>query len=176
MTTLTPDQDREHAEAERRKAVALFRYGVIADLIHAERGQRGLYAKMRERAAQDWEIPGTLRRKLGAETIRGWLSDYRRGGFDALLPKVRRDAGCARAIPQAVADLLCEAKEQHPDYSVTLVIDHVKKASPLPEGLVLAPSTVHRVLSLAGLMEKKRGSRRRKTGAAFLSRWPVSCG
>lgn len=157
MTTTPLDQDREHAEAERRKAVGLFRYGVIADLIHAERGQRGLYAKMREKAAQDWEIPGTLRRKIQTETIRGWLSDYRRGGFDALLPKVRRDAGCARAIPQAVADRLCEAKEQHPDYSVTLVIDEVKKSSPLPEGVVLAPSTVHRVLSLAGLMEKKRG-------------------
>lgn len=157
MTTPTPTEDREQAEAERRRAVALFRYRVIADLIHTERGQRGLYAKMREKSAQDWEIPGTLRRKLGAETIRGWLSDYRRGGFDALLPKVRRDAGCARSIPQQVADLLCETKEQHPDYSVTLVIDHVKKVAPLPEGVMLAPSTVHRVLSLAGLMEKKRG-------------------
>src|SRR5258706_1361957 len=133
MTTPTPDQDREHAEAERRETVALFRYGVIADMIHAERGQRGLYAKMREKAAQDCEIPGTLRRKLGAETIRGWLTDYRRGGFDALLPKVRRDAGCARAIPQAVADLLCQAKEQHPDSTVTLLIGHLKETGPRPE-------------------------------------------
>ena len=74
MTTPTPDNDREHQDAERRKAVALFRYGVIADLIHAERGQRGLYAKMREKAAHEWDIPGTLRRKIQVETMRGWLA------------------------------------------------------------------------------------------------------
>lgn len=157
MTTPTPDNDREHADAERRKAVGLFRYGVIADLIHTERGQRGLYAKLREKSAQEWDIPGTLRRKIQAETMRGWLADYRRGGFDALLPKVRSDAGAARAIPQPVADLLCETKEQHPDYSVSLVIDHVSKTASIPDGVVLAPSTVHRVLSLAGLMQKKPG-------------------
>jgi len=157
MTTPTPDNERALADAERRKQVALFRYGVIADLLHLERGERGLYAKLREKAAQDWEIPGTLRRKVQAETIRGWLAHYRRGGFDALVPKVRRDAGSARAIPQEIADLLCEAKEQHPDFSVALVIGHVTRFSIIPEGVVLAPSTVHRILSLAGLMQKKAG-------------------
>ena len=123
MTTPTPDNDREQQDAERRKAVALFRYGVIADLVHAEPGQRGLYAKMRAKSAQEWDIPGTLRRKVQVETMRGWLADYRRAGFDALMPKVRSDAGAARAIPQPIADLLCETKEQHPDYSVAMVID-----------------------------------------------------
>jgi hypothetical protein len=74
MTTPTPPDER--ADAERRKQVALFRYGVIADLIHIERGQRGLYAKLREKAARDWDIPGSQRRRVEAETIRGWLSDY----------------------------------------------------------------------------------------------------
>jgi transposase InsO family protein len=157
MTTPTPENDRAHADAEHRKRVALFRYGVIADLLHIKRGERGLYAKLREKAAQDWEIPGTLRRKVEAETIRGWLSDYRRGGFDALLPKLRRDAGSARAIPQELADLLSETKEQHPDFSVGLVIDHVTRFARVPEGVVLAPSTVHRILSRAGLMQKKQG-------------------
>jgi hypothetical protein len=57
MTTPTPDNDREQQDAERRKAVALFRYGVIADLIHAERGQRGLYAKMRQKVGKGVGYP-----------------------------------------------------------------------------------------------------------------------
>ena len=40
----------------------------------------------------------------------GWL--YRRGGFDALYPRVRRDDGQARAIPQAIADQLLHWKEE----------------------------------------------------------------
>jgi hypothetical protein len=54
-----PFPDHEAADAERRKQVALFRYGVIADLIHLERGERGLYAKLREKAAREWDIPGS---------------------------------------------------------------------------------------------------------------------
>lgn len=153
MTTPTPPD--EPADAERRKQVALFRYGVIADLIHIERGQRGLYAKLREKAARDWDIPGSQRRRVEVETIRGWLSDYRRGGFDALVPKVRCDLGSPRALPREIADLLCETKDQHPDYSVSLVIADVIARVKLPEGVRLSPSTVHRVLSRAGLMQKK---------------------
>jgi transposase InsO family protein len=151
-----PFPDHRAADAERRQHIGLFRYGVIADLIHLERGERGLYAKLREKARQERDIPGSLRRKVEAETIRGWLADYRRGGFEALVPKARSDSGSARAIPQEIADRLCEVKEQHPDYSVTLVIEALKTAVPeLPEGVVLAPSTVHRLLSRAGLMAKK---------------------
>jgi len=157
MKTPTPELERADADGERRKQIALFRYGLIADLIHLKRGERGLYKKLREKAAQEWDIPGTLRRKVEAETIRGWLADYRRGGFDALVPKVRCDAGSGRAIPQDICDLLCETKEQHADFSVKLVIDDVTSKRTIPEGVVLAPSTVHRILSRAGLMQKKQG-------------------
>ena len=173
-----PFSPQPPSDAERRQQVALFRYGVIADLLHLERGrQRGLYAKLREKAARDWDIPGSHRRKVEAETIRGWLADYRRGGFDALLPKARKDSGSARAIPQEIADRLCETKEQHPDYSVTLVIEDVTAAlKELPAGVVLAPSTVHRLLSRAGLMQKKAGSRTPRTAGASLSTRRASCG
>lgn len=43
--------------------------------------------------------------------MRGWLRDYRKGGFEALRPKPRADQGQARAIPQEVTDLLCTIKE-----------------------------------------------------------------
>lgn len=112
-----PFPDHEAGDAERRKQVGLFRYGVIADLIHLERGQRGLYPKLREKAAREWDIPSSRRRRVEVETLRGWLADYRRGGFEALVPKARGDRGAARAIPQELADRLCEVKEQHRDYS-----------------------------------------------------------
>ncbi len=33
-----------------RQQVALFRYGVIADLVHLERGRPGITARMRDKA------------------------------------------------------------------------------------------------------------------------------
>ena len=136
-----------------RQSVALFRYGVIADLVHLPPGKSGLYRLLAEKAAKDHCIPGTLRRRVAQETIRGWLQDYRRGGFDALAPKVRCDAGCARALPQEVADLLMEIKEDDPQLSVPLVIKQARKRG-VSSDVALPLSSVHRLLSRHGLMTK----------------------
>ena len=48
-------------EPHDRQAIALFRYGLIADLIHLPAGSRGLYARLREKAAADHSIPGSPR-------------------------------------------------------------------------------------------------------------------
>ncbi|HEY1534463.1 MAG TPA: helix-turn-helix domain-containing protein, partial [Polyangiaceae bacterium] len=78
---------------EARREVALFRYGVIADLTHLEPHHRGLYALLKEKAEREYTIPGSLRRRVATETIRGWLRAYRSGGFDALVPRARSDQG-----------------------------------------------------------------------------------
>lgn len=145
-------------EEKRREQIALFRYGVIADLIHLPRGKgSGLYDKLRDKADRDWEIPFTLRRRIAVETMREWLTAYRKGGFDALSPKVRRDNGVTRAIPQHVADLLVETKEANRKLSVPLLIDRVVAEHELPEGVELKPATVHRLLARHGLNRKPAG-------------------
>ncbi|NJN40701.1 MAG: DDE-type integrase/transposase/recombinase [Gammaproteobacteria bacterium] len=147
---------QEEAEKRRdeRQAIAVFRYGVIADLV-AETSHRGLYAKLGEKAAREYAIPGSLRRKIAAETLRGWLRAYRRGGFDALVPRMRADQGSARAIPPALVDLLCQMKEDEPKLSVPLLMKKVREEHAHEVGeTVLAPSTVHRLLARRGLMKE----------------------
>jgi len=138
-----------------RKALALFRYGLIADLIHLPAGSRGLYALLRQKAAVDYTIPGSKRVRVAPETLRHWLKDYRRGGFDALVPVDRADRGHSRALPQAVADALLSLKEEQPHLSIPQLISSV--GSSVPEAGPLAPSTVHRLLKRAGLMDKGCG-------------------
>ena len=137
-----------------REQTALFRYSLIGDLIHRHEGEGGLYPLLREKAKKVYEIPGTRRTQVAAETIRDWLGAYRKGGFEALRPLVRRDQGRVRAIPQEIVDLLCHLKEDNPALSVGAVIQGAKAASGLDEHL--APATVHRLLSRHGLMDKKR--------------------
>lgn len=140
-----------------REQIALFRYGLIADLLHLPDGKHGLYKKLTEKAERDYQIPGTLRTRVAAETMRDWLTLYRKGGFDALQPKVRRDSGQARAIPQEIADQLLQWKEEKRDLTVPLLIAKAQTSIVMPEGLVLAPATVHRLLSRHGLMRKAPG-------------------
>ena len=139
---------------ELRKKVALFRYGLIADLLHLHGPRCGVYAELDKKAERSYAIPGSTRTQVAAETIRGWLKDYRQGGFDALLPQRRSDAGASRRLPQSVQDILLTIKEEHEDYTVNLVIQEAQKHPQMPADLVLAPSTVHRLLSRHGLMKK----------------------
>jgi putative transposase len=150
--------DPTASDAERRKQVALFRYGLIADLVQLPAHHRGLYKLLNDKAEREYEIPGTLRRHVAAETMRGWLRDYRRGGFDALIPKVRSDLGAARAIPPHVVDLLCELKDANPDLSIPLVIKKARDeySTIVSDELELPLSTVHRLLARRGLTKKRK--------------------
>jgi hypothetical protein len=51
-------------DTDRRQAVALFRYGVIAELLHLPVGGKGLYTHLAERAAREYTIPGSTRNRL----------------------------------------------------------------------------------------------------------------
>ena len=44
-----------------RHAVALFRYGLIADLVHLPPGTKGLYRQLEQKAAREYIIPATSR-------------------------------------------------------------------------------------------------------------------
>jgi len=141
-------------DAEYRQALALFRYGLIAEFIQLPAGSRGLYARLREKACADYTIPGSTRSRVAPETLRHWLKDYRRGGFDALLPKGRADRGHSRTLPQAVADALLSLKDEQPGLSIPQLIRAVQQSGVVPASLPLPLSTVHRLLSRAGLMHK----------------------
>lgn len=134
--------------------IALFRLSVLGDLVHLAPGSPGIGDGLKQRADKDYKIPGTLRTRVAPETMRGWLKAYRKSGFEALLPKERKDAGKSRALDSSVCDLLCTLKEQNSDDSVVEVIAAARATGELPAEISLPLSTVHRVLSSAGLMKK----------------------
>ena len=105
-----------------RHAIALFRYGLIADLVHLPPGTKGLYQQLEAKAAREYSIPGTSRTRVATETLRDWLRLYRQGGFAALLPKPRADRGEPRRLPPAVVERLLTLKETNLALSVRQVI------------------------------------------------------
>ena len=133
--------------------IALFRYGVIAELVQWPKDAKGLYEAIQGKAERDFTIPGSTRTRVAAETIRDWLKAYRRGGFEALLPKPRADRGQVRRLPASVVEALLATKEGNPKLSVQLVIRAVRQRPEVPPDLPLPPSTVHRLLARHGLMD-----------------------
>jgi len=147
-------------QSTRAEQVALFRYGLIADFLHPspEDAGQSVHELMRRKAAGSYCIPGTRRTRVAVETLRDWLQAYRAGGFEALRPQPRKDIGHARSIPQETLDLLVHLKDEHRDYSVAMVIDEARRRSEQAKELSLPVSTVHRLLSRAGVMGKPSAS------------------
>ena len=144
--TIPTEESKQTADA-----VALFRYGVIADLLHLEAKARQISARLREKAEREYVIPGSKRRHIAAETMRDWLQAYRSGGFEALRPRPRSDRGVLRVLDQTTADQLCSIKDANPGFSIPMVI---KEARAQGIDATLPPSTVHRLLSRQGLMAR----------------------
>ena len=135
--------------------VALFRYGIISDFVNLPAGTKGLYAQIKRKAEQDYLIPGSRRTKVAEETIRSWLKKYRVGGFDALLPKERKDKGKARRLPLEVADVLLAIKEERPELTVPLVIKTARESGKIPSNIRLPESTIYKLLARNGLTKKQ---------------------
>ena len=136
--------------------IALFRYGLIADVVCLEPGTKGLYAKLKGKAARDYIIPGSHRTSIAQETFRSWIKDYRKDGFDALYPKTRTDKGKSRTLSTEIEDVLVEIKENDLKLSVTQVIKQARKQNQINANQELSESIVYRLLSNRGLMDKRK--------------------
>ena len=144
-------QDTESTARDIRQPAALCRYGVIADLLTLPTGSHRLAEGRRARAAQAHVIPDSLRTRAAESTIRDWMAAYRRSGFRALRAKPRDDRGWRRGLDPQVAEALLALKERYPRRSVRLIIQRALASDRVPDGTVLAPSTVYRLFSGAGL-------------------------
>ena len=111
-----------YPDEELRKAVALFRYGLIADVLALPPGSRDIRRALHQKAQRTYVIPGTRRSRVAVETMRDWLYLYRTGGFEALYPKTRADRGLPRRLPPEVAEVLVSLKSEQPALSVKALI------------------------------------------------------
>jgi hypothetical protein len=83
----------EHAAMDdaRRRAIALFRFGVLGPLVSArlEHGDRAALFAMA--AQRDYVTPDGRVVRISARTIETWYYAHRAGGLAALMPEPRGD-------------------------------------------------------------------------------------
>jgi len=97
---LTTADEEEQVRTERARAVALFRYQLIrepADPAHSTR-QRG--RMVRELADREHPGPFGQPMRVSRQTLDRWISAWRSGGFDALIPPARQ------VLPRTAGEVL----------------------------------------------------------------------
>ena len=124
-------------ELDRNRQEALRRFGLIAPLLeenlpNIELVRRKAYLRSEQTVSE--------------RTLRRWVAAYRQGGFDALVPTVRKDKGCSKAISPEVLALAEECRKELPRRSAGLIRDWLRR-----EGHEVARSTLERQLRQRGL-------------------------
>lgn len=137
-------------EEEKRTQIALFRYGLIAPLLHhpLERGEIGAHIKAC--ATQTHQIPYSKRTTVNAETIWRYYARFRKGGFDALKPQLRADANKPRRIPEYVIQKAIALREELPSRSAKTIVEILRRDPAIPADLKLVPHTVSLILNKRG--------------------------
>lgn len=138
-------------DEQHRERVALFRYGVIAELVNGPLAPGEKEKGLTRLSQKTWIIPGTDRTTIARATMRDWVAAYRAMGLDGLKPQPRSDAGTSRAIPETVQELLLAMRKERPKASLESLIRAMRLSGRVPADLRLAPSTVHRVLAAHGV-------------------------
>lgn len=106
-------------ETQRKKEIALFRYAMIAPVIRENVNVQAEY--FRDVSKKEHDVPHIGKRRIKVATLKGWLRQYRREGFDALMPKTRDDKGCPRKIDGTIADVIQQTVQQYPLLSCSAI-------------------------------------------------------
>lgn len=127
-----------------REKIALFRYGVIAELVGRLPARREKEQMLCAIAAKEWAVPGSQRTRIGHSTVRDWIVLYQTHGFEGLKPGPRADAGRSRAIPEEAQELLLKLRAERPEASIDSLIRAVHLSGRFAPTLRLSRSSVHR--------------------------------
>jgi len=143
-------QDNE----DRRRAIALFREKVLADLGESGMPRGEISARIAEIAAQPIVLPDGAERRFSERTIWCWWSAYRKQGLTGLLPRGRSDKGLPREITPELLAAAIDKRKEVPSRSTATIIDILQREKVVSEGQ-LRRSTLDRHLERAGQSRRR---------------------
>jgi putative transposase len=110
--------DEQQARLERARRIGLFRYMLIREAADVTLTPRQRGALVRKLAAVPHTDPGGRTVRITRWTLDRWISQYREGGFDALVPSPRQSQP---RTPPEVLELAAALKKENPSRSAAQV-------------------------------------------------------
>jgi putative transposase len=141
---LMPTDDEQQTRLERAREIGLFRYMLIREAADATLTSRQRGAMVRAIAAQSHTDPFGRVVKLTRWTLDRWIAEWRRGGFDALVPNPRQSQP---RTPKEVLELATALKTEKPDRSAA----QIRRILAAQLGWAPDESTLQRMFRRTGL-------------------------
>jgi len=141
---------------EQKKRVAVFRFGVIHDLINGNGADQGPQAALiRQKCARKWEIPCSEKTRIGRSTILRWVRVYRasNGKIESLYPGDRSDRGASRALDEETVLSMIRLRQEMPKATAPVLVKKMEERGLVAPGTELNLSTVYRLLHRRNLMK-----------------------
>lgn len=143
-----------------REQVALFRYGIIAPLLNGQVDSKQYFEELEGKVHS---IPYYGERKIAVKTVKEWLLNYRRNGFDALKPKKRADRGNSRRLSPDDQDHILDIRKKFLHMPVSVFYEQLIQQGEINQNQI-SYSTINRLLKkhnlsgkiLSAIPERKR--------------------
>jgi len=143
-------------ELDQLREEALRRYRIIAPLL-----DEGLSES--EKRNIRWLI--CEQEGISSRTLRRYVTAFKQGGFDALLPRERKDKGTCKAIPPEALKLAAELRQELPSRSAERIQRLLAS-----EGYGVARSTLERHLRQQGLSGREIKAERKQVASRRFNR------
>ena len=143
-------------ELDQLREEALRRYRIIAPLL-----DEGLSES--EKRNIRWLI--CEQEGISSRTLRRYVAAFKQGGFDALLPRERKDKGTCKAIPPEALKLAAELRQELPSRSAERIQRLLAS-----EGYSVARSTLERHLRQQGLSGREIKAERKQVASRRFNR------
>ncbi len=143
-------------DEDTKQAIAVFRFGVIADLVGGRRLSRGEKEQiLREKSSARWDIPFSTRSHISRSTILSWARVYEKEGrrLESLYPEERKDKGRSRVMDEEAIAALIHLKKEHQGVSLPVLLKEARARGILPAHYMVSYATIYRIFKQHGVSE-----------------------
>ena len=147
------------------ETTALWRYGLISELLHASSDGLNLAERLKTAAERTWNHPTQGLIRLKPDTLRHWLYRYKKGGIGCLEDRPRRDKGQSQ-VPKPIAERFAALRNAHP-YATTERLLDILIAEGTWNAVRPSRSALYRLAEFKGLKRRRTGASTAQEAHAF---------
>lgn len=125
---------------EAKNQIALFRYGLISSLVNNTYEEKSMEEYYRKKASKSYVLNGK-EIKVRASTIKKWYTNYKKFGYNGLIPKTRTDLNTSRKLTLDAQQKIIDYKKNFPHINGTLIYQKLIEEGYINQAIV-SKSTV----------------------------------